>query len=218
MAPTVRVYLILESITKLTQPLTKRWQEFRQPTAISSLSAITPFSPEQAFGVMTGAKAPWFADGDHAETEEHRLDFRVGGIEKTRRIITGGPFQGASLTNDSVYLDIVRDQRIVFIGDDDACSSFYPRRRPNAVGISAKREGNDSRVYRAGRFLFFCGRRRRNARTGLEVVDRPVGKNLRALACARSRKRGSMPSQQLAVDRVFHALGGSHATRHRSKN
>jgi uncharacterized protein YndB with AHSA1/START domain len=72
--------------------------------------------PEQVFAAWAdpAQKRRWFADGEHAEIEEHRLDFRVGGIEKTRRIITGGPFKGTPLTNDSVYLDIVGNERIVF--------------------------------------------------------------------------------------------------------
>jgi uncharacterized protein YndB with AHSA1/START domain len=72
--------------------------------------------PEQVFAAWSDPvkKRRWFADGEHAEIEEHSLDFRVGGSEKTRRIIVEGPFKGTPLTNDSVYLDIVGDKRIVF--------------------------------------------------------------------------------------------------------
>jgi uncharacterized protein YndB with AHSA1/START domain len=87
-------------------------------------------APHQVFAAWAdpAQKRLWFADGEHAEIEEHRLDFRVGGIEKTRRIIKGGPFEGTPLTNDSVYLDIVPDRRIVFaytmtLGDKRISSS-----------------------------------------------------------------------------------------------
>ena len=72
--------------------------------------------PDQVFAAWADPvqKRRWFADEDHAEVEEHKLDFRVGGVETTRRILSGGPFKGTRLTNDSVYLDIVGDQRIVF--------------------------------------------------------------------------------------------------------
>jgi uncharacterized protein YndB with AHSA1/START domain len=72
--------------------------------------------PAQVFAAWAdpAQKRRWFADGEHAAVEEHQLDFRVGGIEKTRRILMGGPFKDTPLTNDSVYLDIVPNQRIVF--------------------------------------------------------------------------------------------------------
>jgi uncharacterized protein YndB with AHSA1/START domain len=59
-------------------------------------------------------KRRWYAEGERGSVEEHQLDFRVGGGEHTKTVIGGGPFQGTSLTNDSVYLDIVPNQRIVF--------------------------------------------------------------------------------------------------------
>ena len=68
------------------------------------------------------------AEGERGEVQEHTLDFRVGGREHTRTRIGGGPFQGTPLTNDSIYRDIVPNQRIVFaytmtLGDKRISSS-----------------------------------------------------------------------------------------------
>jgi uncharacterized protein YndB with AHSA1/START domain len=52
------------------------------------------------------AKAKWFAGPD----SEHRLDFRVGGHEMAR----GANSDGAVLTFESTYLDIVPQTRIVY--------------------------------------------------------------------------------------------------------
>ena len=86
--------------------------------------------PEQVFAAWADPvqKRRWYAEGERGEVEEHRLDFRVGGSEHTRSIIAGGPFKGTPLTNDSIYQDIVPNQRIVFaytmaLGDKRISSS-----------------------------------------------------------------------------------------------
>ena len=57
-------------------------------------------------------KRHWFADGENEDwvTDEYTVDFREGGLETGRFRYKGGPI----ITNDTLYLDIVSEQRIVF--------------------------------------------------------------------------------------------------------
>ncbi len=71
-----------------------------------------------AFANQT-TKRRWFAEGEGWEVEEFSVDFRVGGRETTRFRFQGG----APMGNDTVYLDIVPDRRIIFaytmtVGDE----------------------------------------------------------------------------------------------------
>jgi uncharacterized protein YndB with AHSA1/START domain len=64
-------------------------------------------------------KRRWFVDGKgFAADETCSANFRVGGFEKSRFTFTGGPPgappAGTRMGNDTVYLDIVPNQRIVF--------------------------------------------------------------------------------------------------------
>jgi uncharacterized protein YndB with AHSA1/START domain len=55
------------------------------------------------------SKRKWFAEGEGWEVGAFEADFRVGGIEHSRFRFKGG----AEYSNDTVYQDIVPDQRIV---------------------------------------------------------------------------------------------------------
>ncbi|MCE9672626.1 SRPBCC family protein [Myxococcus stipitatus] len=55
-------------------------------------------------------KRRWFAEGDGFIIDSYTLDFQVGGFERTRFRFGDGP----AMTNDSVYLDIVENERVVF--------------------------------------------------------------------------------------------------------
>jgi uncharacterized protein YndB with AHSA1/START domain len=63
-------------------------------------------------------KRRWFAEEIGSKVDEFSLDFRVGGREKSRFRFTGSvpgaPPAGTQMGNDTTYLDIVPDQRIVF--------------------------------------------------------------------------------------------------------
>ena len=67
-------------------------------------------------------KARWFAGSTDALGDGYELDFRVGGHETNR----GGPPGGPVYTYESVFRDIVPDQRIVYTyemhADDDRIS------------------------------------------------------------------------------------------------
>jgi len=75
-----------------------------------------PCSPDRVFAAFSdpATKRRWMADDSHRIAEEYVLDFRVGGTEHTRyRMGENTPFPGTPLSNDTVYQDIVANQRIV---------------------------------------------------------------------------------------------------------
>jgi uncharacterized protein YndB with AHSA1/START domain len=60
-------------------------------------------------------KRQWFAEGDDWQPQEFQMDFRVGGAERARGLLKeGNPFAGTAITNNTSYLEIVGDKRIVF--------------------------------------------------------------------------------------------------------
>ena len=86
-----------------------------------------PHAPARVFMAFsdTKAKRRWFAEGEGWEIEAFDADFRVGGQEKSRFRFKGGP----QISNDTVYQDIVPDQRIIIaysmaIGENRISSSL----------------------------------------------------------------------------------------------
>ena len=71
-----------------------------------------PSPPARVFAAFADpeTKRRWFAEGPGFEVDEFTLDFRVGGFERTRFRFAGG----APMRNDTLFLDIVPDERIVF--------------------------------------------------------------------------------------------------------
>jgi uncharacterized protein YndB with AHSA1/START domain len=78
-------------------------------------------------------KRQWFAAEKASQIDEFAMDFRVGGRELTRLRFEGGPegapAKGTEVRNDTTYLDIVHDRRIVFaytmtIGDKRISASL----------------------------------------------------------------------------------------------
>jgi uncharacterized protein YndB with AHSA1/START domain len=75
-----------------------------------------PATPERVFAAFAdpAKKRRWFADGERFRTESFAMDFRVGGHETTRSVTApDSPLKGASMTNETVYQDIVPNKRIV---------------------------------------------------------------------------------------------------------
>jgi uncharacterized protein YndB with AHSA1/START domain len=70
-----------------------------------------PVSPERVFAAFSdpALKHRWFVDDEASGVEDFGMDFRVGGVERKRFSNKYGVF-----TNDTVYLDIVPNRRIVF--------------------------------------------------------------------------------------------------------
>jgi uncharacterized protein YndB with AHSA1/START domain len=91
-----------------------------------------PVTPERVFAAFAdpAKKRRWFAEGHHHDVEQFEVDFRVGGVERSRyRFREGTPFPGVAMTSDGTYQDIVADQRIVIastmaIGDKRIASSL----------------------------------------------------------------------------------------------
>jgi uncharacterized protein YndB with AHSA1/START domain len=74
-------------------------------------------TPERVFAAFSdpAKKSRWYAENESTEVEEFKMDFRVGGNERTvRRMGDNTPFPGVALTNQTNYQDIVPNRRIVF--------------------------------------------------------------------------------------------------------
>jgi uncharacterized protein YndB with AHSA1/START domain len=77
-----------------------------------SIEQRYPSPPSRVFAAFANqeTKHRWFVEGEGWEVDEFTLDFRVGGREVSRFRFRGG----APMGNDTIYLDIVPGQRIVF--------------------------------------------------------------------------------------------------------
>ena len=77
-----------------------------------SVERAYPAPPARVFAAFADpeTKRRWFAEGAGFVVDEFTLDFRVGGFERTRFRFVGG----APVRNDTLFLDIVPDERIVF--------------------------------------------------------------------------------------------------------
>jgi uncharacterized protein YndB with AHSA1/START domain len=91
----------------------------QQPTVNHStftLERSFPASSERIFSAFAdpAKKIRWFADGRTMEVVEFSMDFRVGGNDRTRyRTSPDSPLKGAILRNDTRYLEIQPNHRIV---------------------------------------------------------------------------------------------------------
>ncbi len=78
-----------------------------------------PVPPARVFEAFADSskKRRWFRD-DNERAESFAADFRVGGSEKSRFRFEGNapgaPPAGTLMGNDTVYVDIVENERIVF--------------------------------------------------------------------------------------------------------
>jgi uncharacterized protein YndB with AHSA1/START domain len=79
--------------------------------ATFTIERVYAAKPSRVFAAFVdpASKRKWFAESEGMEVVAFELDFRVGGIEKSRfRFKTG-----ANMGNDTVFQDIVQDRRIV---------------------------------------------------------------------------------------------------------
>src|SRR5882757_10477389 len=72
-------------------------------------------SPERVFAAFSdpAKKRRWFAEGEGFPVRKFEMDFRVGGVEQSSFEIKGGPYDGVPCANDTYYMDIVADRRLV---------------------------------------------------------------------------------------------------------
>src|ERR1035438_2708538 len=74
-------------------------------------------APERVFTAFAdpAKKRRWFVEGGHHEVEHYEMNFRVGGKEQARFRFKGDtPLKGIGCTNDTRYLDLVPNRRVVF--------------------------------------------------------------------------------------------------------
>jgi uncharacterized protein YndB with AHSA1/START domain len=80
--------------------------------ATFSVERSYPQSPAKVFKAFSdpATKRRWFAEGEGWTVFAYELDFRVGGAETSRFAFKEGP----EIRNDTIFQDIVPEQRIVF--------------------------------------------------------------------------------------------------------
>ena len=92
-----------------------------------------PANASRVFAALSDPekKQRWFVDAEGLESESFEMDFRVGGFERSRfRLKAGTPLpEGTVCRNDTVYMDIVTDRRIVLaysmmVGENRISSSL----------------------------------------------------------------------------------------------
>ncbi len=162
-----------------------------------------PAAPQQVFRALSdpARKRRWFAEGEGFEVDSFEMDFRVGGFERSRfRFKPGTPVPaGTACANDTVFLDIINNERIVV-----AYTMTVGGNRMSVLAVDLRVGGRWHRhkagLHRAGSVLRQCGRTA-DARAGLARVARAAREGAGALVHA----------QTVDVNRVFHAL--SDATR-----
>jgi uncharacterized protein YndB with AHSA1/START domain len=75
-----------------------------------------PAAPARVYAAFADPvkKRRWFVEGGGSAVEEFAMDFREGGSEYALyRFQEGSPFPGSTYSTDSVYQNIVPDQRVV---------------------------------------------------------------------------------------------------------
>lgn len=109
-------------------------------------------SPAEVFAAFSNAerKRRWFAEGDGWQVDEFTADFRVGGSERSRFRFRGGP----EISNDTAYLDIVTNQRIVIAY---VMALAGTRFSASLATIEFKPEGNGTRLVYAEQDSFLDG-------------------------------------------------------------
>ncbi|MCP3141861.1 SRPBCC family protein [Pyxidicoccus xibeiensis] len=131
-------------------------------------------SPARVFAAWSrkDAKARWFACHDEWKPSLHELDFRVGGRERLHT----GPRGGTVHAFDSLYQDIVPDQRIVYTYDmhlDDVRISV------SLATVELIPEGTGTRLVFTEQGAFLDGHttveeREEGTRVGLDNLDRAL--------------------------------------------
>src|ERR1700721_486156 len=94
-------------------------ETMQQPTVNHStftLERSFPATPERVFSAFSdpAKKIRWFAGGPTRDVLRFDIDFRVGGRDSIRyRTSLDSPLKGAILSNETHYLEIQPNRRIV---------------------------------------------------------------------------------------------------------
>jgi uncharacterized protein YndB with AHSA1/START domain len=89
-----------------------------ESATIHNTSVIEHTYPQPPSGVYAAFAEPirkrrWYAESDQ-EDQEFEMDFRIGGSERLRyRFKKGHPIEGQEIVNQTVFMDIVPEKRIV---------------------------------------------------------------------------------------------------------
>ncbi len=77
-----------------------------------TIERVYPHPPARVFDALSdpAKKRRWFAEAAGCVVAEYSLEFRAGGFERTRMRFGDGP----PMTYDSIYFDIVAEERVVF--------------------------------------------------------------------------------------------------------
>lgn len=99
-------------------------------------------APERVFAAFAipEKKRRWFLQSAGNEEEHFAMDFRPGGQEQVRfRFKEGTPVAGSVCTNDTIYMDIVPNRRVVF-----SATMTIGERRISASLVTAELLANGS--------------------------------------------------------------------------
>ena len=130
-----------------------------------------PHSAARVFAAFsdTATKRRWFAEGEGWQIDAFDADFRVGGRETSRFRFK----DGAPIANDTVYQDIVPDQRIVFVY---AMTVGDKRISASLASVELFASGNGTRLVYTEQGQFFDGADQpQAARGGLRRAVRQAG-------------------------------------------
>jgi uncharacterized protein YndB with AHSA1/START domain len=115
-----------------------------------TLERTYPASPARVFHAWANleAKKQWFSCADDWDVLEHTFDFREGGAEVWR----GGPRGGTVHRNDTLYYDIVPNERIIY-----TCEMHLGEKRASIslMTIQIQPEGKGTRMSFTEQAVFF---------------------------------------------------------------
>lgn len=116
-------------------------------------------SPQRVFAAWADpvAKRAWFVEGEGWDIQSYELDFREGGKESSKfRWIKGdgGPGEHAIIGNDTVFDEIIPNERIIFTYSMDRNGVRFS---VSLATVEIKADGNGSRLIFTEHGAFFDG-------------------------------------------------------------